>query len=133
MRIISALLTFMLFVGSAFADAYSGMRVYDGGGVYVINPEGEKQLIPYPDTYDRLFRTWYGITPMDTRRFPVGLNISTDAKLIKGAAPDVYLWSSFMKRPITEEAFNRFQFDWRQIVTVSEATLASIPTGPLWQ
>lgn len=134
MRILSILLTSLLFVGSAFADSSPGMRIKDehGNAVYVVNPAGILQWIPDQSTYDKLFRDWDGVVSMDVSRLSIGVPLSSGAMLAKGALPDVYLVSNGMKRPITEEAFNRYHFDWRQIQTVPQAIIATIPTGPLW-
>ncbi len=160
MKFVSILLTSILFTASAFAsdltstpvvkdDLFadgankfasarpdlSGMRLIalTGGAVYVVNPAGILQWIPDQNTYNRLFRNWDNIVKTDVNVLPIGTSLSYDATLIKGAAADVYLLSNGMKRPVTEAAMEKYNFEWRNIATFPQYIIDSIPSGPLWQ
>lgn len=113
----------------------AGMRVisYPSGAVSVVNPEGMLQHIPNSGTYNKLFKNWDNLVRMDISTIYVSFPLSGDAALIKGATADVYLLSNGMKRPITEAAMGKYNFEWRNIETYPQYMLDSIPTGRLWQ
>jgi len=116
---------------------YSGLRItpLTGGKVYLINPEGCRQYIPNPDTYNNLFRDWNGIIRVvDIDAITLDQDISVGAILAKGTSTNkIYLISNNRKRWIVSPAvMDKYYFDWRKVYVVPQILINSIPSGANW-
>lgn len=111
-----------------------GERVTDPatGRVFIVM-DGGLRHIPNPPTYDNLFRTWSGISPIGSASaYPAGPPLSDGAYLAKGT-PDgkVFLIVDGQKRwIISPTVFDRFSFKWEAIRDVPASELEALPDGP---
>ncbi|SRR6266568_2412411 len=113
----------------------AGERIQDPGqaAIYLIDDNGTRRWIPDPDTYNNLFRDWYGIDKTEpTREIVLGTQISRGAYLarVSGTAP-VYLIDNGQKRWVSSSAvMDKFYFNWDKVKPIDAVTLSNIPPGP---
>ncbi|CAM4140065.1 hypothetical protein KIPE111705_42460 [Kibdelosporangium persicum] len=113
--------------------SYDGKRIKEAGDPKVwLVLCGQRANIPNEATYNGLFRDWSGIVLMsdvDSIREGAGLQ---GAFLAKGASAHVYLVRPEGGRKhyiASEAAFNRWNFDWSEITTISQSYLDRLSNG----
>jgi hypothetical protein len=125
--------TFDLTAG-ARAPLVAGARMRNptNGATYLVL-DGKLRHIPDPQTFDNLYASWSGVTPMaEPDPATVGAPLTGGAYLAAGT-PDgrVFLITDGTRRWISSaEAFNRYSFDWGRIRRMPAAQLEAIREGP---
>ncbi len=118
----------------------AGMRIQGltGDTVYMVDPEGVLQPISNPIIFQRIFRNWDGIFRTDIRGMAIGFGPGIglggeygEQYLIKGHTATIYFVIGGTLRPITEAAFNKFNFNWNNVIT-NQRYVDSFPKGALW-
>jgi len=111
------------------------LKMPNAAPVYVINPEGYRQWIPDPSTYNNLFANWNEIyVYLDADKIALAPPLSVGAVLAKSSNNTaVYLISNGVKRwIINPPIFDKFDFAWDQILVLPPVVVDAIPTGPNW-
>jgi hypothetical protein len=115
----------------------SGLRVKlpNQAPIYLVSPEGYRQWIPNPPTYNNLFRDWNGVViDIDITQIAETVPLSDGAILARadGTAP-VYIVSNGVKRWITAPSvMDKYYFNWNTVVVVPHVLLDFIPTAANW-
>ena len=109
------------------------IRAENGYRVYMVE-DGLKRHIPNPKVFEDQGLNWEEVVEVDDDEvevLPEGDPLSyTEGTLIQGEGPEVYVVSNGQKRHILDPAvFNKFQYNWRQIIRVNNDELAIYPVG----
>ncbi len=111
------------------------LRQPGDGHIYLINPEGTRQMVPNEYTYNLLFRDWSGIfDDQDLNEIPRAADLSNGATLVQGTGQDqIYLVSNGQKRWVTSPAvMDRCNFKWAAKGSTPPSIVDAIPTGANW-
>lgn len=113
--------------------SYDGKRVKEAGDPKVwLVLCGQRANIPNERVYEGLFRDWGGIVTMsDVGSINQGAGLN-GAFLAKGASAHVYLVRPEGGRKhyiASESAFNRWHFDWDEIITIDQSYLDRLSNG----
>jgi hypothetical protein len=101
---------------------------------FLVDPNGELRGITSGAVFDRLFRDRsHRDFSLRVEDFQVGTNLSDSAYLARYSNGAVFLVTNGRKWGIPSSAvMDKYNFNWRTIVDVSNPVLDSIPTGPNW-
>ncbi len=108
------------------------LQVPQAPPVYLV-VNGFRRWVPNPDTYNNLFKS--GATIIQDPHAGVvseGPALTSGAILAKADGRDpIYLLTNGVKMWIPSPAiFDRYQFDWGKVKTLSTVVIDSIPNGP---
>jgi hypothetical protein len=104
--------------------------------IYLVDPDGYRRRVPNHTTYNRLFRSWSGITN-EACLADVALRpqFTTGTVLVRGdASSRIYLLDEGLKRLITDDTvMEKYWFNWAGLFVVKQALLDRIRPGVDWK
>jgi hypothetical protein len=102
-------------------------------GVYLIDDDGIRRLVPDPATLNNLFTDSNHIIPtIDLNTIDEGSHLTSGAILARGINTNgIFLITNGQKRLVTSpQAMDKFHFAFNKVKEVPVVLLDSIPEGP---